>query len=334
MIPHSRPSIGDEEAAAAARVVRGGHLAQGPEVAAFEAECAAFTGHAHAVAVSSGAAALHLALLACGVGPGARVAMPSYACDALPQAVAWCGASPALCDIRKDLLLDARAAEASDATAVIVPHLFGAQAELPACGALIEDIAQSIGGPGGRAGRVAVASFYATKLLTAGEGGMLLTDDAEIAASARAQRDYDNRDDWAVRFPYKMSDVHAAIGRVQLRRLPEFLAARRALAVRYDAALAGLPLRLPKASAGHVYFRYVVATPARDALMAFLAARGIEAKRPVHRPAHQALGGECPNAERAHREALSLPLYPAIGEAEQQRVIDCVRAYFAGAHQG
>lgn len=327
MIPHSRPDLGDDEIIAAVRVLESGHLAQGREVAAFEEECAAFTGRAHGVAVNSGTAALHLALIALGVGAGDAVALPSYACAALLHPILWQAGDPVLLDAGPDFNVPA-GRHRVHARAVIVPHLFGAPAPLPDRAGVVEDIAQSIGGPTGRAGQAAVASFYATKLLTTGEGGMLLTDDADAAALARDLRDYDNRDDFRVRYAYKMTDLQAAVGRAQLRRLPGFIARRREIAAAYDAAFAELPLDLP-AGEGHVYFRYVVRTPGRDDLAAHLLRLGVDAKRPVHRPLHHHLGGEYPEAEAAHREALSLPIYPAMTPEEVRVVIDSTLRFFA-----
>ena len=325
MISHSKPCIGDEEIAAAGRVLASGRLAQGEEVAAFERECAAFCGRRHAVAVNSGTSALHLALGAIGVAPDDAVAVPAYACAALITAVSLQHARPVLCDVGEDYNL-APGSAPHECAAVIVPHLFGAPASLPASGAVIEDIAQSMGGDTGRTAPVAVTSFYATKLMTTGEGGMLLTDDEALAEYARDRRDYDNRDDFVERHPYKMTEFQAAIGRVQLHRLPAFIARRRAIAARYHEAFAGLPFRLPRL-ARHVFFRYVVATPERDRLQAHLERCGIEAKRPVYRPAHHYLGGAFPGAETAHRECLSLPIYPALLETEIVRVIDSVRHF-------
>lgn len=325
MIPHSKPTTGTEEAEAVARVLASGKLAQGAEVAAFEEECAAFAGRKHAVAVNSGTAALHLALLALGVGEGDRVALPSYACDALAQATSWRRATPVPCDIGEDYNLNP-ACVPSDARAVIVPHLFGATAALPKHPAIIEDLAQSWGGPAGGTAPVAIASFYATKMMTTGEGGLLLTNDEGMAKLARELRDYDNRDDFRVRHAYKMTEFQAAMGRVQLRRLPAFVAHRAKIAATYHDGLAGTPLRLPRLN-DHVHFRYVVATPARESLTAWLRERGIGACRPVYRPLHLAVGGECPRAGEAHESNVSLPIYPALSPTEVEFVIQSVLQY-------
>ncbi|MCF6285675.1 MAG: DegT/DnrJ/EryC1/StrS aminotransferase family protein [Candidatus Hydrogenedentes bacterium] len=326
MIPHSKPTVGDEESQAMARVLASGQLAQGREVAAFEEECAAFLGRRHAVAVNSGTAALHLALLAIGVKAEDQVAIPSYACAALAQAIAWQRAHPVLCDVDHDFNLDP-ATLPSGAKAVVVPHLFGATAVLPDHPNVVEDLAQSFGGATGRGSTVAITSFYATKLLTTGEGGMLFTDDEGLAKLARDRRDYDNRDDFQVRYAYKMTEFQAAMGRVQLKRLPEFLARRREIAGRYHEAFRDLPLELPRQT-DHIYFRYVVATPEALTLTHCLGQHGVGACRPVYRPAHHALGGTYPESEQAHQFNVSIPIYPALTTIKIENVVESVVRFF------
>lgn len=322
MIPHSKPCLGVEEAEAAARVLASGQLAQGPEVEAFENECAACFGRTYGVAVSSGTAALHLTLGAIGVDTGDLVAIPSYSCAALATAVRLQRATPALCDVGDDCNLDLNTVPPG-VRAIIVPHLFGAKAVLPGSGLVIEDIAQSLGGPTGRATPAAIASFYVTKLMTTGEGGMVLTDAPGLAEYVRDRRDYDKKDDFQVRYPYKMTDLQAALGRVQLKKLPAFLARRKEIALAYNDAFTGTPLGLPE-SEGHVFFRYVVRSSQRDELELRLNEQGIEAKRPVYRPSHHFLGGEFPGAEKAHNECLSLPIYPSMVDVDVKHVIESV----------
>ncbi len=324
MIPHSKPAIGTEEMDAVARVLTSGHLSQGAEVEGFEEDCAEIVGRKHAVAVNSGTAALHLALSALGVCKDEPVAAPSYGCAALITAIQLQQAAPRLCDVDANYNLNPAHV---DCWAAIVPHLFGATARMPSVEGAVEDIAQSMGGPTGRTTKVAVTSFYATKLMTTGEGGMLLTDDEGIAEHARDLREYDNRDDFVLRHPYKMTDVQAALGRVQIRRLPGFLERRSDLALQYNEALAALPLRLPNPE-GHVFFRYVVETDRQADLMTFLNSEGVEAKRPVYRPAHHYLGGEFPNSQRAHEKCVSLPLYPAMTDADIKSVVETVKRFF------
>jgi dTDP-4-amino-4,6-dideoxygalactose transaminase len=337
LIQHSAPQIGLEEEEAVLGVLRSGRLAQGPEVAGFEAECAARVGRRYGVAVSSGTAALHLTLHALDAAPGHLVAIPAYACASLMTATALNGNVACVCDIGNDFNLDPGGVPPK-ARFVIAPHLFGKTAPILPRGTVIEDIAQSIGGISGRAGVAAVASFYATKLITTGEGGMVLTDDGDLAARLRDLRDYDNRDVFVPRYSYKMTEMQAAMGRVQLRRLPEFIERRRAIAERYLEAFAELPLGLPD-PADHVFFRFVVTTGARAALLRRLNAEGVEAKRPVYCPAHRyvregvapgiaRLAGDCRRAERAHAMAVSLPIHPGMNGEEVETVVDSVRGYF------
>src|SRR5690606_33682921 len=217
------------------------------------------------------------------VEPGEPVLSPSYACHALITAIRLQRASPVLADVDSNYNLHAEWAQ--DIGVVIVPHMFGAIATAPKARYIIEDAAQSMGAPGLSGATIAVTSFYATKLMTTGEGGMLFTDDAALAERLRDLRDYDNRDTLRPRANYKMTDIQAAIGRVQLRKLPGFLSRRQELAGRYVERLAGLPLRLPERGRS-VYFRFVVATEVRDALQVYLQARQVDAKRPVFCPAH------------------------------------------------
>jgi dTDP-4-amino-4,6-dideoxygalactose transaminase len=324
-IPHSATTLGDEEVESVVRVLRSGQLSQGVEVAAFEEECAAFVGRRYAVAVNSGTSALHLALDALGVGAEEPVAVPSYGCAALITAIRLQNALPVLGDIDDRFNLDPGQV-ADSCRASIVTHLFGAPGAMPR-GVVIEDIAQAMGGNVGREGLVAIASFYATKLMTTGEGGMIFTDAEDLAAHARDRRDYDNRDDFVTRYNYKMTDFQAALGRAQLRRLPSFIERRREIASMYRNAFNGFPIELPDPE-GHVFFRFVILTGKRDDLESHLHACGVEAKRPVYRPAHHYLGGAFPASERAHQEALSLPIYPSLIDDDVRHVIDSVSHFF------
>jgi dTDP-4-amino-4,6-dideoxygalactose transaminase len=336
VIQHSAPQIGALEEAAVLRVMRSGRLAQGPEVEAFEMECAAVVGRRYGVAVSSGTAALHLVLHAIGAR-GQEVAVPAYACASLMTATALSGSIARVCDIGADFSIDPSGVPPR-ARFVIAPHLFGKASPILPRGIVIEDIAQSIGGITGRAGVASVASFYATKMMTTGEGGMVLTDDRVLAERVRDLRDYDNRDDFRPRFAYKMTEMQAAMGRVQLQRLPGFIARRQAIAAQYLNVFEDLPLGQPD-PADHVFFRFVVTTDAQARLMARLSSDGIEAKRPVYRAAHRyvregapdhlaRLAGDCRNAERAHLTAVSLPIHPGMGDEDVERVIDSVRGFF------
>jgi perosamine synthetase len=325
-IPHSRPTLSDDDAERVARIVRGGQLSQGPEVAALEEELAQFLGVAAAAAVSSGSAALELALRALDVGPGHEVIIPTYVCDALYHAVTRCGATPVLADADPETLglsaADAARRRTSRTRAIIVVHPFRLGV------AVIEDCAQTLGATlggrpvGGRAG-LAVCSFYATKLLTTGEGGAV-AGPADLVARVRDARDYDGRTELGPRFNYKMTDMQAALGRSQLPRLGVFIARRRALAARYRTALARAPRCRVPADCGdrHVYHRFVVAIDKPlDPVLAHLERRGVAARRPVFRPIHRALGlSGYPSADRLWAQSLSLPCYPSLTDAEADTV--------------
>ena len=327
-------------------MVRGGHLVQGPEVMAFERGLALRLGAAAAAAVSSGSAALELALRALDVGPGHEVIIPTYACDALYHAVTRCGATPVLADADPETLglsaADAIRRRTTRTRAAIVVHPFGLAVDLDDFQrlgvALVEDCAQTLGAtlggrPVGARGGLAVCSFYATKLLTTGEGGAV-TGPAHLVARVRDARDYDERADLTPRFNYKMTDMQAALGQSQLARLDAFIARRRAIAARYRARLTPLAGCRPPSDPGerHVFHRFVVTVERPlGPLLERLARGGIAARRPVFRPLHRALGLDgYPEADRLWTHCLSLPCYPSLTDAEA----DAVGAALAEALRG
>ncbi|MBN1422803.1 MAG: DegT/DnrJ/EryC1/StrS aminotransferase family protein [Planctomycetes bacterium] len=343
MIPHSRPTRAPGDVEAVARVLASGRLAAGPEVAAFEEAFARRVGRARGIATASGQAALHLALLGLGVGRGDRVAIPSYACTALLNAVRYVGAEPVLVDAGDPdgpdpFNLDPEGlARARPLAAAIAPHLFGFPADIPALRAaagapIIEDCAMAAGArDGGReagaAGEVAIFSFYATKMLSTGQGGMLLCDDEGVAARVRDLSTYDEREEYRVRYNYAMTDIQAVLGRLQLARLDAFVAARRAIAARYDEAF-GRPVPC-RAGTRPAFFRYPIRLPSDPRAAARrLAGLGVEAKPPVFRPVHRYLGldpAAFPRAEALDRSVLSIPIYPGLTDEESRAVIEAVK---------
>jgi dTDP-4-amino-4,6-dideoxygalactose transaminase len=341
LIPHSRPWITAADLRAVARVLATGHLALGVEVERFEVEVGTFLGMPQGVAVSSGTAALHLALLGLKIGAGDEVILPSYVCVAPLHAIEYVGAVPRLADVDPVTYnldpADVRRRLTRRTRAIIVPHLFGLPAELDEVLQfgipIIEDCAQAIGAqyrgrPVGSYGSLCILSFYATKLFTTGEGGMVMSRDRRILDRIRDQREYDERRRHAMRFNYKLTDFQAALGRSQLRRLPAMLARRDALADRYLRRWSSLPIRLPAADSRrtHAYHRFVVScSRAASGLVGRLSARGVTARRPIFRPLHLTLGLDgFPGAAQAFRQALSVPLYPALTAKEVEVVIDAL----------
>jgi dTDP-4-amino-4,6-dideoxygalactose transaminase len=336
--------MSEDDVRRVAAVVRSGGLAQGPEVAAFERALAGRLGGEAAAAVASGTVALELALRALGVGPGDEVIIPTYVCDALWHAVARAGARAVLVDADPLTLSlsvkEVRRHAGPRTRAVIVPHAFGLAVDLDDVLALgvpvVEDCAQALGAtvdgrPAGARGALAVCSFYATKMIAAGEGGAVVGPE-RLVARVRDLRDYDEREDLTPRGNAKWTDLQAALARSQLERLDAFVARRRAIAARYRRRLDGAPCRLPPdAGERHVYHRFVVTAERPAAALAdALGARGITARRPVFRPAHRALGLDgFPEADRLWTEALSIPCYPTLTDDEVDRVAAALRGALA-----
>jgi perosamine synthetase len=343
-IPHSRPTLGPGEARAAARVVRSGLVAPGPEAEGFEREAARYIGLRHAAAVSSGTAALALALRAVGAGPDKEVIVPSYARPAMIHAVRGTGAEPVLADVYWHdgnlSVAQVRRRLTHRTAAVVAVHSFGAAAEIEPLVNLgvpvVEDLAQAFGAEDynrrrlGTFGAAAVASFDAEALLTsAGEGGMVLSDDRRVADAVRDLRADDKKLSASPFGDAQMMDVQATVGRVQLRRLPSFLAARRRWAMKYREALKSFALEVPLPLFGRAYHRFVVRSrrPVTDALLARFEEKGIGIRRPIERPLHWDVPepGSFPVAERVWRRSLSLPIYPSLTEREFRRIVAAVR---------
>lgn len=340
-IPHSRATLpSPAEWGEVVESLSPGWVADGPCVRAFQSEAARWLGCDAGFAINSGTNALHLALLALGVGTGHEVLVPAYCCASLLSAVRLTGAAPVLVDCPPGgfnlCADDARRRVTPRTRAVVVAHLFGQPAPLPPFLSLglpvVEDCAQSFGAsldgvPTGGHGAVAVGSFYATKVLTTGQGGLAATRDPELQAELHDLLDYDNRDDWRQRFSYGMSELDAALGLWQLERLPGWLRRRRELAAYYDAELGASngATHSEGSVGGDIFFRYVVRTADADVAIAALQREGVDAKRPVYRPLHHYLGGDYPQAQAAHAQIVSLPLYPTLSDSEAERVVAAAR---------
>jgi len=361
-IPAAKPVIGEEEIEAAVRVLRSGSVVQGPEVAAFEDEFSALVDGRHCVAVNSGTSALLLALVALEIGPGDEVIVPSFTFAATANSVALTGATPVFADIDPDtfnLDPDAVAAAITPRTAAIMPvHLYGQPADMRRLRelaersglAIIEDAAQAHGAtldgtPVGAFGQAAAFSFYPTKNMHALEGGMVVTPDAEFARTIRLLRNQGMERRYAnelVGYNLRLTDVAAAIGREQLRKLPGWNEQRRANAAKLDAGLGGLGVvRTPFVADGvtHVYHQYTVRVPAdrRDALQEHLTARAIGSAVYYPTPTHLlppfadlAEGTALPETARSAAEVLSLPIHPALADADLDRIAEAVNSFDFG----
>ncbi|MEV8264270.1 DegT/DnrJ/EryC1/StrS family aminotransferase [Microbacterium sp. NPDC077057] len=359
-IPPAKPIIGDEEREAVDRVLRSGMVAQGPEVAAFEAEFADhFVQGRPSVAVNSGTAGLHLGLLAAGVGAGDEVIVPSFTFAATGNSVALTGGTPVFVDIEPETFsLDpsAVAAAITPNTKGILPvHLYGHPArmrELEALAAdrgvaLYEDAAQAHGAsldgrPVGTFGQFAMFSLYPTKNMTSGEGGMVTAENAGIARMLKLlrnqgmERQYENE---IVGFNARMTDIHAAIGRVQLTKVDAWTAQRQANAAFLDAELRGVVTPPVAEGAVHVYHQYTIRVPEdRDGFVAALKAEhnvgsGVYYPIPNHRLpslAPYAPDLDLPETERAAREVVSLPVHPSLSQDDLDRIVTAVNT-LAGA---
>ena len=349
---------------AVARTLASGWYILGEEVRGFEEEFAAYHGLAHAVGVASGTDGLRLALRALRVGAGNLVFTVSHTAVATVAAIEMVGATPVFVDIAPDTLtMDPEAlAEAirqvppGQAKAVLPVHLYGHPADLTAIQSLcrqhglrlIEDCSQSHGAAWsgrktGTWGDVAVWSCYPTKNLSAfGDAGVVATGDAEIAENLRLLREYGWRERYVSAVPgenSRLDELQAAILRVKLPHLDADNARRRAAATRYDTLLSGTGLLLPttRPEAEPVFHQYVVRSPRRDALRAYLQAAGIGTLIHYPVPVHQqpayarfAAGASLPRTETAAREVLSLPLYPEIADTDLTRTAEAIYAWGGG----
>ncbi len=350
MIPLSRPILGEQEIQAVVDVLRSGHLASGPQVAEFEKEFADYVDSSECVAVGSGTAALHVGLLALGVGHGDEVIVPSFTFAASANAVALTGARPVFADVEDSFysitadLVEPLITERT--VAVMAVHLYGHPAPMKElvelCErhglAVVEDAAQAHGAtvdgrPVGSLGSFGAFSFYPTKNMTTGEGGMISTSDPDLARTARLLRSQGMEQRYVheiVGLNERMTELEAAIGRIQLTRLPAWIDGRIANAAILNSALDG-HVTVPSTADGarHVFHQYTIRSTRRDAIMAALTSAGIGFgiyyPKGTHAQAPYAhLGAQLPVTERITEEVLSLPVRPDLEPQELARVIEVV----------
>lgn len=334
MILHNRPSLGLEEEGAALRVLRSGWLAQGDEVALFEREFCQFLGvpAGHAVAVSSGTAALYLALVGLKAA-GKVVAFPCYVCSALRHATALAGAGELVLDTAKGSPnVNMGALDSCGADIAIVPHMFGLPVDVSLAKNIdvIEDCAQALGARVdgeyvGLRGRAGIYSFYATKLMTSGgQGGMVVSKDKDLIEAIRDFRQFDCRRDDKKRFNFQMTDFQASIGREQLRKLPEFLSRRSAIFERYRSAGFDL-LDVPNEDRRRlvpVRYRAVAKVDSPRRMIESMASKKVKAIVPIEDWELLGSPASCPNAHSLSRHTVSLSLYPSLLDWEVEAIIE------------
>jgi dTDP-4-amino-4,6-dideoxygalactose transaminase len=368
-IPVMIPMLGEEEAAAAAEAVRSGWVAQGPRVAEFERRFAAAVGARHGIAVSSCTTALHVALHLLGVGPGDEVVVPSFSFIATANAVRYVGARPVFADVELATgnvsVATVDAVRTPRTRAVIAVHQGGVPFDVAALRAaardwdlpLVEDAAcaagsTAYGAPVGTGSLISTWSFHPRKLLTTGEGGMVTVDDDEWAVRLRRLREHGMNVSAADRhasaqpvlesylelgFNFRMTDIQAAVGLVQLSKLDTIVAQRRAMAARYTQLLSELdgtrPVADPPYGTTNFQSYWVLLSPgfgaSRDEVLAELAAAGVSARRGIMaahlEPAYPDRSGALPNTERLTRDSLILPLHHQLTEADQEYVVGVLR---------
>ncbi len=353
MIPIARPQMGDDEKSRVWEAMDSGSLAQGPRVKAFEEQFAEYIGAAHAVATSSGTTALHLALLGYGIGEGDEVVTVPFTFIASANSILYTGARPVFVDIdERDFTMDVDQVEAAitPRTKAIMPvSLYGQPARMEEIDelatrhglAVVEDACQAHGAAIGdrRSGTwgAATFSFYPTKNMTTGEGGMLTTDDAELADRVRLLREHGMKVRYhhdIVGYNFRMTDIAASIGLAQLPKLEGFNDRRRAIAARYDAELRGVVIPTVRPGVTHVYHQYTIRVRERDAFAERLKALGVGSAIyypiPVHRQTpFIALGygdQSYPVTDRLTAEVLSIPVHPSLDDGEVSAVIEAVNA--------
>lgn len=340
MIPHNQPSITREEIKAVAEVLRSGQISQGPYVAKLERAVAETLGKEFAgIAVNSGTTALYLALKYLGVSKKDKVIMPTYVCSAPLNAIFLLGATPVLVDVNSNdgnISFEETVKKLSlRVKAIVVPHMFGMPADMNKLLTLgipvIEDCAQAIGATlkgklVGSFGQAAIFSFYATKMMTTGQGGMVVSKNHKFIDQIRDYREYDFRPSYMPRFNFQMTDVQAALGLIQLKRLNKFIARRKQIAKFYSEMLVGKSyITLPTETTGQksCWYRYVIR--ADESMIKQIEKRldlaGIQTIVPIqtfellHRYMKLA-PKDFPDAENLAKTTLSLPIFPDLTQSQ------------------
>lgn len=334
MIAHNKPTLGIEEEKAAGKVLQSGWVAQGPQVSAFEADLAEYLGIAaeQVVLVSSGTAALYLALWALGARPNMQIGLPVYACSALRNAVAFSGAKPVYIDTKEDLPnINPDQIKNVEFEILVAASMFGIPVVIDGnySYAIIEDIAQAFGAGfhdqfAGLVGDVGICSFYATKLITSGgQGGAVFGKNRELIDLIRDFRAFDCRKDQKIRFNFHMTDLQAAIGRIQLSRLPEFLEKRMAILDIYKSV--GLPIvETDLATVQSIPYRAAIKTANAVRMIETLKKNGIIAIIPVEDWELLDSNPKFVNSRNFTKCLVSIPLYPSLSLDMARKIANIV----------
>ncbi|KKH49590.1 aminotransferase DegT [Methanosarcina sp. 1.H.T.1A.1] len=358
MIPIAKPLLGKEEIDAVTKVLSSGMIAQGPKVEEFELAFSEYTGCEYAVAVNSGTAALHIALLAHGIGKEDEVITSPFTFIATANSILYTGAKPVFADIEPDTYnIDPEKIQekiTSKTKAIMPVHLYGHSADMKAIMEIaedhklvvIEDACQSHGAEclGKRVGSFGTGafSFYPTKNMTTSEGGMITTNEKEIAEKSQMIRAHGSKVRYLhemLGFNLRMTDIAAAIGLVQLEKLDGFTATRQKNAAMLSAGLKGISGLVPpvtKPGCTHVFHQYTIRAQKRDELAAFLKEKeigtGVHYPIPIHKqPYYMELGykDSLPVSEKAAEEVLSLPVHPSLSEDDVQKIVKATREFYS-----
>ena len=352
MIPIASPQIGLEEREAVDRVLQSGIIAQGPEVAKFEEEFAKMCGVKYAVATSNGTTAGHLVMIASGIGPGDEVITTPFTFFATASVIIMAGAKPVFVDVEENgFCLDPNQVESAitEKTKAIQPvHLYGELADMPSLVeisdknnlVLIEDSAQahsadSWEGKAGSFGNAGWFSFYPTKNMTTSEGGIITTNSEELSSYCKVLRTHGMTAQYQhteFGYNYRMTDISAAIGRVQLTKLDKFNSRRREIADKYNTSLSKY-VKIPENRRGHVFHQYTILCNQRDELKEYLSQQGVGSG--IYYPTllynyapMSEFEADCPNAKRLTELSLSLPVHPGLSDSDVSKVIDSVISFF------
>jgi perosamine synthetase len=347
MIPHSRPTISENDISNVVTNLRSGLVAYGDEVTRFEQDMSKYIGVLGGVATNSGTSALHLALKALDIGPGHEIILPSYVCVSVLHAVKYCGASPVFADIGDGgYNLDSKSVDekiTANTKAIIVPHLFGTAADLAKLMEfgipIIEDCAQAVGAEYrgqklGSFGILSTFSFKATKLMTTGHGGMVMTNSREMLDRLRELAKYDELREYHVSYNYQLTDFQAALGRSQLKQLDSFIERRRRISKTYDEVFASMGQKVQTANG--ICFRYVVEVDNAERYIEPMKLQGVNCARPVFKPLHQYFNShtELRNTDMAIHSVISIPIYPSLNDDEVVHICKIVEKVWREAKGG